>query len=333
VSCLADGRFHSGEELGQQLGVSRSAIWKQLRQLEQYGLEIHSVPGKGHRLAEPIELLDAASIRAQLLDTSLQKLHCLDIIPETDSTNRHILKHKDVSTGKHAIVMAEHQTAGRGRRGRPWLSPFGCNLYFSLLNKLEHSYNKLEGYSLIIAIALARVLRSQIDAGIGIKWPNDLYWQGKKLGGILIELSGEAGAPVAVVTGVGLNVNMMGTQTEIDQPWTSLRSIFNGALISRNTLAAMLIHEINTCLDEFFTHGISPFLDEWRQFDLTYEQNITIKTGNEDISGIALGITPSGALQVKTSQGLQTFLSGDVSIRLQETQPDDNETANTLMDL
>ncbi|MDH5301682.1 MAG: bifunctional biotin--[acetyl-CoA-carboxylase] ligase/biotin operon repressor BirA [Gammaproteobacteria bacterium] len=311
---LADGRFVSGEELGQALGIGRAAVWKRLKNLENYGLEVHAVQGKGYRLSEPLELLDQTRITEHLTPQAQQAIGKWHLLEEIDSTNAYLLKRP--LPGVLQVALAEHQTQGRGRRGRPWISPLGRNIYLSLSWTLDGGINQAEGLSLVVGMAVARTLGRLGLMDAGIKWPNDIHWQQKKLGGILLEMAGEAGGPCRLVVGVGLNVKMAeGQDQQIDQPWVDLATITMGQPPSRNKLAAMLLNALIEVLQEYQQHGMAKFLVEWRRYDLVSGREVSLHLPDRVVTGYAQGIDETGALLVRTEQGVQRFVSGEVSLR------------------
>lgn len=219
LSILADGEFHSGTELADQVGVTRSAVWKQLSFLTEIGLRHAAVSGRGYRLEKPLELLDHALISEFLDEKSRALLASLEIHEQIPSTNSYLseLVHKGAPSG--VVCFAEQQTAGKGRRGRCWVSPYGNNVYVSILWRFQQGPAAISALSLAVGVAVIRTLKQYSIPGIGLKWPNDIYWRDKKLGGILIEVSGENQGPCAAVIGLGLNLYLSGEEAEsIDQP-------------------------------------------------------------------------------------------------------------------
>jgi len=312
---LADGRFHSGQALGAELGMSRAAIWKILRQLrEQWGIDVQSVPGRGYRLARPVALLDRACIEAQLDAQTRQAITDVAVHWCLESTNAHLLertRHQDIH-GR--LVLAEQQSAGRGRRGRRWHSPPTANLYLSLGWRFASS-ESLAGLSPAVAVAVWRALADLDVTRHGIKWPNDLWWQSRKLAGILLELRGEAEGPWQVVIGIGLNVAMpRGHHAHIDQPWVDLATIL-GAPPDRNRLTAVLTNHLVATLQAHAEHGLAASLADWQQADLLRDRPIVLHRQAGSVTGIARGIDGEGALRVETSSGITSWHAGEVSVR------------------
>jgi len=324
---LSDGRFHSGQALGEILGVTRATVWKLIKELEGLGLEIHSVTGKGYRLIDPPELLNPDLIRSMLTPEVERTLIRLDVLPQTESTNQYLLKAPEIEAPGVSLVMAESQSAGRGRRGKPWISPFGRNLYMSFCYSSFTPQHAVEGLSLVIAVALCRSFRHFGAENVGIKWPNDILWQdtktgqAKKLAGILVELVGEANGQYRVVLGIGVNLHMSTEDADgIDQPWVDLKSILPGAQPSRNQIAAYLINQVHDVLAQFQNQGFAALEQEWKQYDQVLGRQLTVRQGNQTIHGKAVGLDPAGALLVETAEGIKRFYSGEVSIRSTLTQ-------------
>lgn len=223
LKLLQDGRFHSGEELGAVLGISRSAVWKRLQHLEaEHGLQFHKVRGRGYRLASPLSLLDPRKI---------DSLWPVEIMPTVDSTNSEAMRRLVAGASTPFVIVAEQQTAGRGRRGRAWVSPYGENLYYSLAITVRGR----SGARRVEPGCRSRGAPGPESLGVrdaGLKWPNDLLQGGKKIAGILLELSGDPADLCHVVIGIGINVNMK-TATDIGQPWTSLREALGNWWIVR----------------------------------------------------------------------------------------------------
>ncbi len=315
IEQLADGCFHSGESLGQALGVSRAAIWKMIPKLEQLGLEVYAVSGKGYRLAMPFEPLDPAAILAELPEQSHALLSAIDVLRELDSTNRYLLQAAAAGAVSGSVCLAEYQYGGRGRRGRNWASPYGGNIYLSLLWRFIDGTARLSGLSLAVAVAIMRLLEELGIKGAGIKWPNDILVEGKKLAGILLDVAGESNGPCHVVIGVGMNLQMSKKQAEtIDQPWIDLRQL--GLTQSRNEVSGRLIHHLLLALDTYQSEGLAAFIDEWRQWDLARDSEITIYHGNGAQHGVARGVDEQGLLLVEHGTAVQRYASGEVSLRL-----------------
>ncbi|MGZ8236976.1 MAG: bifunctional biotin--[acetyl-CoA-carboxylase] ligase/biotin operon repressor BirA [Methylobacter sp.] len=315
LSLLADGEFHSGTELADALGISRSAIWKQLSGLAELGLQHSAVSGKGYRLDNPLELLDASKINEVVTDQAGALISSFEIHDQIDSTNRYLVERSQNNGLSGSVCFAEYQTAGKGRRGRQWVSPYGSNIYLSILWRFQQGPAAISGLSLAIGVAVIRALRQHQISDIGLKWPNDIYSQGKKLGGILVEVSGETDGPCSAVIGLGLNLFLPETQAEgITQAWTDLSKITGQSQLSRNQLAGILLNHLLPVIAEYESVGIQAYLDEWRSYDCLSGKSATLFIGQQQFEGIVQGIDDNGMLLIKRPDGnVQTFASGEVS--------------------
>jgi BirA family biotin operon repressor/biotin-[acetyl-CoA-carboxylase] ligase len=315
LSILADGEFHSGTELANKVGVTRSAVWKQLSFLAEIGLQHAAVSGKGYRLKKPLELLNSALINEMLNEKSQSLLSSLEIHDQIPSTNSYLneLSHNNAPSGY--VCFAEQQTAGKGRRGRCWVSPYGNNIYVSVLWRFQQGPAAISALSLAIGVAAIRALKHDHVADIGLKWPNDIYWRGKKLGGILIEVSGENQGPCAAVIGLGINLFMTENEAEqIDQAWTDLSKATGQSKLNRNRLAGHLINHLFAVLDGYESAGIGSYLDEWRRYDCLTGRFATVFVGNHRYEGVVQGINDSGLLLMQRPDGtVQSFASGELS--------------------
>ncbi len=319
IKILADGEFHSGTELSNALNVSRSAVWKQLSCLTELGIEYSAVSGKGYRLARPIELFNRTAIWNGLTGHSKQWLAELIIHNRIDSTNSYLnrLCQNQGDTPSGLLCLAEFQSAGKGRRGRYWVSPFGSNIYLSLLWRYQSGPAAISALSLAVGIAVIRALKKFGIDDVGLKWPNDIYWRGKKLGGILVEVAGEADGPCTVVIGLGLNIYVPAAEAEaITQQWTDLTQILGAAVPSRNALASAVINELVAVTHLFDRVGITAYLQEWRSYDCMPGAPVTLHMGNRQVAGIVQGIDNNGFLMLKHQDGTTgTYTSGEVSFK------------------
>lgn len=321
LGLLADGHFHSGTELGEQTGRTRTAVWKAIQSLQSDGVDIYSVRGKGYRLAAAIELLNCETVIENLTKAGRERLQNLEVHYELDSTNAHLLdivKSGDVpnSAKKGYACLAERQTEGRGRRGRQWVSPFGGNIYCSLLWRFPMGAAQLGGLSLAMAVAVIRTLNEVGLKDAGVKWPNDIVVDGRKLAGILLELSGETAGPCSVVMGVGLNVRAPHQEmTSVEQPWTDLETHM-GQLVARNKLAGILLGHLLSAASAYERDGLAPFLDEWQARDVYLGREVVLHQPQGRIHGTVRGVDDSGALLLSKGGEVYRFHSGEVSVRL-----------------
>jgi len=317
LTLLADGGFHSGADLARALGISRTAVWNKMRDLQGLGLELNAVSGKGYRLAQPLELLDAAEILDSLSAAAKAKLAGLEIHGQLDSTNTYLMAKAASGAPGGTACLAESQTQGRGRIGRVWQSPFGGHVSLSLLWRFA-DHAAVAGLSLAVGVAIIRTLRQAGVEEVGLKWPNDILWRERKLGGILLEVSGEAHGRCAVVIGIGLNVRLPPLAgLAIDQAWTDLSQISAGPPPSRNKLAALLLEELLQLLADYPEQGLRAYLAEWRQWHCYVGREVTLQAGDKTIAGVVVDITDEGLLVLDCGEaGLKPFASGDVRLRL-----------------
>jgi len=315
LSLLADGEFHSGTELAIALGISRSAVWKQLNGLTELGLQHSAVSGKGYRLENSLELLVASKINAVVNDQAGALMSSLEIHDQIDSTNRYLVERSQNNGLSGSVCFAEYQTDGKGRRGRQWVSPYGCNIYLSILWRFQQGPAAISGLSLAIGVAVIRALKQHQVADIGLKWPNDIYSQGKKLGGILVEVSGETDGPCSAVIGLGLNLFLPEAKAQgITQAWTDLTKITGQKRLFRNKLAGTLLNHLLPVIAEYEGIGIHAYLDEWRDYDCLSGQAATLFVGQQQFEGMVRGIDDNGMLLIERPDGsIQTFASGEVS--------------------
>ncbi len=313
LKVLADGHFHSGETLAKSLGVTRAAVWKKVHALEKLGLSVFRVPGKGYRLADPLQLLDAELISAALKPATRGQLKRVTVLDVVDSTNTWLSGQGE----EPAVCFAEFQSAGRGRRGRAWVSPFGANLYMSLSWRFDEWPPGFTALGMVTAIAAVRALDSLGLHDVRIKWPNDLIAAGRKLGGVLIDIQGEPPGATRAVIGLGLNVRMPSQSAEqIDQPWMDLATLSEGMPPERNALAAALIESLVGALRDFESQGFAAFGDDWKRLDLVAGHAVALHSHDHTVTGVAAGVDEQGALLLRTPQGLKRFVSGDLSLRM-----------------
>lgn len=310
ISILADGDFHSGEQLGEQLGMSRAAINKHIQTLRDWGVDVFTVPGKGYSLPEPVQLLNEAFIHSQITDNSVV------VLPVIDSTNQYLLDRlNELKSGDSCV--AEYQQAGRGRRGRKWFSPFGANLYLSMYWRLEQGPAAAIGLSLVIGIVLAEVLQSLGADDVRVKWPNDLYLKDRKLAGILVELTGKTGDAAQIVMGAGINLVMRNVQADdINQGWINLQEA--GIAIDRNVLAVQVINELRHSLKIFEQEGLVPFLPRWEKLDNFVHRPVKLIIGDKEIYGTSRGINEQGALLLEQDGVIKPWVGGEISLRSAE---------------
>ena len=316
LKLLADGQFHSGQELADVLGVSRTAVWKQLGKTDELGLAVESVKGRGYRLPGGLQLLDERSIRQHLRPEAGELLGELLLPGIVVSTNTIVMEHIAQNEARGFVCSAEQQTAGRGRRGRQWVSPYGGNIYMSVAWVFDGGAAALEGLSLAVGVAVVEALESLGLQGLSLKWPNDVLVNGRKLAGILLEMVGDVSGRCQVVVGLGINVQMPeAAGADIDQPWIDIRSLPGGADIERNRLQAALLNALLPVLAEFQAEGFSAFRQRWIKCDAFAGQSVVMMAGDNKVAGRAAGVDERGALLLETAAGVKAFHGGEVSLR------------------
>ncbi|WP_256669960.1 bifunctional biotin--[acetyl-CoA-carboxylase] ligase/biotin operon repressor BirA [Pseudomonas sp. OIL-1] len=314
---MADGRFHSGERLGAELGVSRAAIWKVLSRLEKQGFPLQRVRGKGYRIPPNAVLLDLMQIQAALPE-ALRDSWDWHLSQQVDSTNAEAQRQLQSAGARRLVCLSEQQLAGRGRRGRVWASPFAQNIYLSIAEPFEGGARSLEGLSLVVGLALVETLEDAGYRGCKLKWPNDVLLDGRKLAGILTELSGDLTSECLVVIGVGVNVLMRNESPEIDQPWTSLLMSGQKQELDRNRLIAAFLSCLAGSLKVFKQDGFLPFVERWEQRDAWRNRAVKVTAGNQVQEGVSRGVTARGALRLVSTQGETHINGGEVSLRLND---------------
>lgn len=315
---LSDGKFHSGEELAKSLGVSRSAVWKASGTLRDQGAALHAVRNRGYRLATASEPLDAVRISERLPREAREHVTKLEAVWSIASTNSALLGRGNPPIGSSQVLLAEYQTAGRGRRGRAWLAPPGGGLCLSLSWTFREAPPDLGALGLVVGVCALRALKELGVAGVSLKWPNDLLVGEKKLGGVLIDLRAESPGPASVVIGIGLNVALGAALFTLiaatGTPATDLKSA-GLADVSRNEVAAQLVGACLRGLVAFERLGLKPFLDEWREADALRGKAVSVSAPDGTARGLARGIDLRGALLVETRDGVKRFISGDVTLK------------------
>ncbi|MCL2920097.1 bifunctional biotin--[acetyl-CoA-carboxylase] ligase/biotin operon repressor BirA [Shewanella litorisediminis] len=305
LAMLSTQEFVSGEALAERLGISRAAISKHIDVLETLGLSIYSVKGRGYKLATPVSLIDEQRLKQGIE----RRCFYFDDIP---STNAFMLSHsEELESGD--VCIAEHQSAGRGRRGRRWVSPYGSHLYFSLFWRLTDGMSKAMGLSLVVGCSLAKVLDELGVEGIGLKWPNDVYLDGRKLAGILVEMKGQADSNCELIIGIGVNMAMPEAQGEtIDQPWADLQA---HSMPDKTEFAVLLQRQLQADLSLFEREGLGAFVERWQVSDLFIGKPVNLMMADRVETGICRGIDEQGALLLELAGGVKSFVGGEISLR------------------
>lgn len=313
LKLLAGAEFRSGEDIARHLGVTRATVWNVIREVEAHGVTVEKVRGRGYRVPHPPVWLDAVRV-ASLLGDERSRFD-LSVVEEVGSTNTLLLERAAAGAPSGTVVAAELQSGGRGRRGRTWFSGLGGALTFSVLWRFEHGPASLSGLSLVVGLACARAVTAVGARGVGVKWPNDLQSAGRKLGGILIELQGDALGPSAVVVGIGLNVRLPAAFfTAIDQPVIDMVSI--GGTDDRNALLAAVLTELDICIGRFQAGGFAGLEPEFRRWHVLHGTDVGVHLPDGSrIDGRVVGTADDGALILHTADGERRFHGGEVSVR------------------
>lgn len=313
LKLLADGKFHSGEAIAQHFNVSRATVWNALQYAESLGVEIFSVRGRGYKLPHAVTLLDKQAITSNMRqeDTWLN----VEVFDTLSSTNSYLMQ--NMSSKTHGTcVIANLQTNGRGRRGREWQASLGASLTFSLLWRFQCGAAALSGLSLAVGVALIRALHDVGASAAQLKWPNDILVNQKKLAGILIELQGDMEGPSTAVIGVGINLQLPEQIVhKIDQPVTDLAHA-STVSVNPNVLMAKLLAHLAEVLAIFEKSGLDALREEWTAHHAYHQRPVRmLMPDGSEVAGIVQAISDNGTLIVETANGLQKFMSGEISLR------------------
>jgi len=308
LSILSDGCYHSGQALGAALGISRAAVWKLVQQLQAKQVPVVSRQGRGYCWAGAADVLSVEAIARALPEAAATQL---EVLWQTPSTNSLLLDAARMGSIHRRVILAEQQTAGRGRRGRAWLSPLAQNLYLSIGWHFEQGVAQVEGLSLAVGVAVVNTLESLGFQGLALKWPNDIWLDGRKLAGVLIEVGGDLSGQFHLVLGLGLNSHMPVDEAKA-QGWASL---LEQQTLSRNQLAAHLIHALSQLLDDFPARGFGFYQAQWNDLNGLAGQTVLIDQAGVWEEGVCIAAAANGGLQVHTNAGLKTLLGGEVSLR------------------
>lgn len=304
----------SGSELGDALGVSRMAVQKRIQALVDIGLPLSASRGVGYVLDDDISLLEASKIQGKFISSIGELVDSVTVLQSVDSTNSHLLS-KPILNGRAHACLAESQLAGRGRRGNHWQSAPYRNVMLSISWGFDHWPSTITGLGLAVGLVVAEYLNLQYNAGVSIKWPNDLLIGPDKLAGILIDVAGESTGVCNVVVGIGLNVHQPDWSSESDYQWCDLRGA--GVNVDRNELAADLISVITAMLSEFAISGFSPLTQRWN--GLSSYAGKMVRVGGDASSvivGRMTGVDETGALLVDVNGEQLRIDDSSVSVRL-----------------
>lgn len=314
LGLLASGNACTGPALARELGISRAAVWKQIEALRAAGLEIESGAG-GYRLAQPLDVLDPATVRAGVPAPLRRRVGVIENHWRLDSTSSECLR-RAAALPNASFVFADWQAAGRGRRGRQWVSPPATNLQVSCLWHFAHGYAALSGLSLAVGVAVADALEDCGARGVGLKWPNDLVHDDAKLGGILIELGGEFMGPCHAVIGIGINLRVPAeVRAALGRPCTDLASLCRARAPARNALASVLVWRLVKAMEQFECKGFAAFAPAWAARDALAGRSIRVEGARGAFDGRAVGVDARGALRVRRADGEVCLDSAEVTVR------------------
>lgn len=318
---LADGALHSGAELADGLGISRAAVWKLVGELRERGIPVDSLPRRGYRLPTSVELLDRRRIARAAAASGRELPAGVELLFEINSTNTYLYEAASPPPGRPRIVFAEIQRSGRGRRGRSWLAPFGSGLTFSVAWAFAETPSGLSALGLAMGVAVAEALRDLGAEEVRLKWPNDIVWRQRKLGGLLLQMRSESGGPASVVAGLGLNMSLSAEARnrlagEGALPVADLDDAMSGKSTGRNAVGGALAVAMLAALDEFGRSGFHAFKSRWARLDALAGSQVRVVQGEETVEGVACGADAEGALLIKVHGQIRRFHSGDVSLRL-----------------
>ncbi|HUH58182.1 MAG TPA: biotin--[acetyl-CoA-carboxylase] ligase [Pseudomonadales bacterium] len=312
---LADGRFYSGSDLGLELGVSRAAVWKRIQRVtEDFGISIQSVPGKGYRLSQPLQLLREDTIRNVFPSLPI---YMYESIGSTNEQAKQLLLERSAPL----VVMAEHQTSGKGRRGKEWVSPFAQNMYLTYVWPVSGGLSQIDGLSLVVGLAVSSAIKRVTEILAPLKWPNDVLINDKKVAGILLELVGDPADLCHVVIGIGVNLNMTGTFDGIDQEWTSLQEE-SSTVIDRTIFAQVLIEELDSYLQKQSEYGFEGLKAQWIALHAWHGRKGVLRMGNSVVEGEIVGVGDKGELCLLIDGEEQKFIGGELSLRLKHAAGD-----------
>ena len=314
LALLAAGPL-SSVQLAQALAQPVPAVDARMAGLHAAGVALQH-DGSHWQLQQLPDLHDEGRIRQALAVHVSRSLAGLEVLWQVDSTNSELLRRPPVADG-FQVLLAEQQSAGRGRRGRQWVSPLARHVYLSLACRFEQGIAAMAGLSLAVGVLVAEALRDAGVAGAGLKWPNDVLINGQKLAGILVESRGRAQGPARAVVGIGLNVHGAdGAQAGIDQPWTALDAHRPDPL-QRDAVVALLLNALLPGLQQFQQHGLAAFSARFAAVDLLAGQDIWINESGQQRPARAIGLAADGALRVVDRAGEHCLHAGDVSVRKQ----------------
>ncbi len=314
IQLLADGQFHSGEDIGKTLGISRSAIWKITKQLDDVGIEIHRVQGRGYCIPGGIQFYSEDKLKQFLSQDAFERLKNIAILNRVNSTNAFLQEKIKEDWTSASLCLAEYQSEGKGRRDRSWLSPYGKNIYMSLVWEFVAGPGALNGLTLLVGLAIIKALSKFNITGLSLKWPNDVMWNGNKLAGVLTEINVDDINGCQAIIGIGLNLHLPSKiRNQLHNQITDMQTIL-GAYPDKNYITALILEELLTLLPEFESKGFEHFVDQWRGYDHLLNKQIILHTIQDKVEGVAQGVDHTGALEIKVDGNIKKFYSGEASI-------------------
>ncbi|MEL0641518.1 bifunctional biotin--[acetyl-CoA-carboxylase] ligase/biotin operon repressor BirA [Pseudoalteromonas aliena] len=315
LNALNQGGFVSGQALGEELGISRAAVSKHIKTLQEMGLDIFKVTGKGYCLNSHVGLLNQNNIQTyyKALGASTADV---EVHPIIDSTNselmRRIQSKAELESGK--VIVAEMQQAGRGRRGRVWQSPFGANLYYSYFWRLDDGLQAAMGVSIAVGLAVYDAIKALYQINVELKWPNDIYINKQKLAGVLVELDGQPQGPCQLVIGIGINLQMPESFSQhIDQAWTDLNQ--HTQQLDKNELVASLTYYLEKRLLQYSQSGLQEMYEQWNALNAFAGEQVELNTGHRSWRGICEGIDPQGGIRIRQDGEVKSYYGGEISLR------------------
>ncbi len=319
LNALNKPGFVSGQALGEQLGISRAAVSKHINSLQEMGLDIFKVTGKGYSLNNYAGLLNQSQIQQHYnqLNSQLKSQSAnVEVHPIIDSTNSELMRRIQAKTALESgtIIVAEMQQAGRGRRGRVWQSPFGANLYYSYFWRLDDGLQAAMGVSIAVGLAVYDTIKALYDIDLELKWPNDIYLNKQKLAGVLVELDGQPQGPCQLVLGIGINLQMPENFSQnIDQAWTDLSQ--HTQKLDKNELVASLTYHLEHRLDQYRKSGLQTMHQQWNSLNAFAGECVELNTGHRSWRGICEGIDPQGGIRIRQDGDVKSYYGGEISLR------------------
>ncbi|MBH0093642.1 bifunctional biotin--[acetyl-CoA-carboxylase] ligase/biotin operon repressor BirA [Pseudoalteromonas sp. HL-AS2] len=315
LNALNQGGFISGQVLGEQLGISRAAISKHIKSLQEMGLDIFKVTGKGYSLNSQVGLLNQAQIQQhyQALGATTAKV---EVHPIIDSTNSELMRRIQAKTELESgtVIVAEMQQLGRGRRGRVWQSPFGANLYYSYFWRLDDGIQAAMGVSIVVGLAVYDAIKALYNIEVELKWPNDIYLNKQKLAGVLVELDAQPQGPCQLVIGIGINLQMPESFSQhIDQAWTDLSQ--HTQQLNKNQLVASLTYYLEQRLEQYSESGLQSMHQQWNALNAFAGECVELNTGHRSWRGICEGIDSQGGIRIRQDGEVKSYYGGEISLR------------------